>query len=59
MVNDDYRHRMSAIDPKIQALAWEYGFPDHPGTAPGILRIADGFDLLMSHGSTRTHPATG
>jgi len=59
MVNDDYRHRMAAIDPKTKALVWEYGIPDHPGTIPGLLRIPDGFDILMPHGKTPTHPATG
>ena len=59
MVNDDYRHRMAAIDPQTKALVWEYGVPDHPGTIPGLLRIPDGFDILMPHGKTPTHPATG
>jgi hypothetical protein len=59
MVNDDYRHRMAAIDPQTKALVWEYGIPDHPGTIPGLLRIPDGFDVLMPHGKTPTHPATG
>jgi hypothetical protein len=59
MVNDDYRHRMAAIDPQTKALVWEYGVPDHPGTIPGLLRIPDGFDVLMPHGKTPTHPATG
>jgi len=39
MANDDYRDRMAAIDPKTQALAWNYGSPDVPGTAPGQLAI--------------------
>jgi hypothetical protein len=59
MVNDDYRDRMAAIDPTTRALVWEYGIPDHPGTAPGLLNIPDGFDLMMANGSTPTHPATG
>jgi hypothetical protein len=59
MVNDDYRHRMAAIDPQTKALVWEYGVPDHPGTIPGLLRIPDGFDLLMPGGATPTHPTTG
>jgi hypothetical protein len=59
MVNDDYRDRMAAIDPQTKALVWEYGIPDHPGTIPGLLRIPDGFDVLMAGGRTPTHPATG
>ncbi len=59
MVNDDYRDRMAAIDPTTQALVWQYGIPDHPGTSPGLLNIPDGFDLLTNNGTTPTHPATG
>ena len=59
MVNDDYRDRMVAIDPVTKALVWQYGITDRPGTAKGMLRIPDGFDLLMAGGSTPTHSATG
>jgi len=59
MTNDDYRDRMVAIDPPTGALVWQYGKPDTPGTAPGLLAIPDGFDLLLPNGSTPTHPATG
>jgi len=59
MSNDDYRHRMVAIDPATQALVWQYGVNDTPGTAPGLLNIPDGFDLLMPDGSTPTHTASG
>jgi hypothetical protein len=59
MANDDYRHRMVAIDPATQALVWQYGVTDTPGTAPGYLNIPDGFDLLLPNGSTPTHPVTG
>ena len=59
MVNDDYRHRMVAIDPATGALVWQYGVTDQPGSAPGLLNTPDGFDLLLADGSTPTHPATG
>jgi outer membrane protein assembly factor BamB len=59
MLNDDYRDRMAAIDPTTQALVWNYGVPDTPGTAPGFLNIPDGFDILNADGSTPTHPQTG
>jgi hypothetical protein len=58
MTNDDYRDRMVAIDPSTQALVWQYGVPDTPGTAPGMLNIPDGFDLLYPDGTTPTHPGT-
>jgi hypothetical protein len=59
MTNDDYRDRMVAVDPATQALVWQYGVDDIPGTAPGWLNTPDGFDLLMPDGSTPTHPSTG
>jgi hypothetical protein len=59
MSNDDYRHRLVAIDPATQALVWQYGVTDHPGTAPGYLNIPDGFDLLAPNGTTPLHPLTG
>ena len=59
MVNDDYRDRMAAIDPQTQALVWDYGIPDQPGTSVGSLDIPDGFDLLAPDGTTPTHPVTG
>ena len=37
MVNDDYNHRMAAIDPATGALVWQYGITGTPGTAPGEL----------------------
>jgi len=59
VVNDDYRDRMAAIDPATQAMVWDYGIPDTPGTGPGYLSIPDGFDILNPDGSTPTHPQTG
>ncbi len=59
MANDDYRDRMAAIDPTTQALVWDYGTPDAPGTGPGQLAIPDGFDIVNADGSTPTHPQTG
>jgi hypothetical protein len=59
MVNDDYRNRVVAIDPVTKALVWQYGITDRAGRASGMLRIPDGFDVLMADGTTPTHSATG
>lgn len=59
MINDDYNHRMAAIDPATRALVWQYGVTGKPGTGPGKLNTPDGFDLLLGDGSTPTHQATG
>jgi outer membrane protein assembly factor BamB len=59
MANDDYNDRMVAVDPATGALVWQYGDTGVPGTAPGLLDIPDGFDLLGPNGTYPTHPATG
>jgi hypothetical protein len=59
MSNDDYNDRMVAVDPATNALVWQYGRTGVPGTAPGLLDIPDGFDLLGPKGSYPTHPPTG
>jgi outer membrane protein assembly factor BamB len=59
MLNDDYNDRMVAIDPVTGAVVWLYGVTGVGGTAPGLLSIPDGFDLVAPGGRTPTHPATG
>ena len=59
MVNDDYRNRVVAIDPTTNSIVWQYGITDVSGTAPGMLSIPDGFDLLLPNHVTPTHPQTG
>jgi outer membrane protein assembly factor BamB len=59
MVNDDYNHRMAAIDPATGALVWQYGVTRHPGRGQGFLNTPDGFDLLEPDGTTPTHTTTG
>jgi N-acetylneuraminic acid mutarotase len=59
MLNDDYNHRMIAIDPSTRALVWQYGHTGRPGTSQGMLNTPDGFDLIQPDGHTPTHPATG
>ena len=59
MVNDDYRNRMVAIDPRTDALVWQYGVNDEAGASTGMSDTPDGFDQLAPDGSTPTHRATG
>jgi outer membrane protein assembly factor BamB len=59
MINDDYNHRMIAIDPATGALVWQYGVTGKPGRGRGRLHTPDGFDLLLPNGSTPTHRTTG
>jgi hypothetical protein len=57
--NDDYRHRVVIIDPATNAIVWQYGTTGVKGTAPGLLNIPDGFDVLAPDSTTPTHPNTG
>ena len=57
--NDDYRNRVVCINPATSQIVWQYGDTDAAGTAPGMLKIPDGFDLLAPDGTTPTHPWTG
>jgi hypothetical protein len=59
-VNDDYRNRVVIIDPETARIVWQYGDTDTAGSGPGLLKIPDGFDLLVPDGTTPTHlPASG
>jgi outer membrane protein assembly factor BamB len=58
-VNDDYRDRVALIDPSTDAIVWQYGQTDHPGTGVDQVNTPDGFDLLLPDGTTPTHPTTG
>ncbi len=59
MSNDDYNDRIIAVDPTTQALVWQYGTTGTAGTATGLLKTPDGFDILAPNGTTPTHPYTG
>jgi hypothetical protein len=59
LINDDYNHRMVAIDPTSGALVWQYGVTGQAGTTTGHLNTPDGFDILGPGGATPTHPQTG
>lgn len=58
-VNDDYRDRVALIDPSTDAIVWQYGQTDNPGTGADQVNTPDGFDLLLPDGTTPLHPTTG
>jgi hypothetical protein len=58
-VNDDYNDRVVIINPATSQIVWQYGRNRHPGTAPGLLSLPDGFDLLAPNNTSPTHPNTG
>ncbi len=59
MLNDDHNDRVIVIDPKTDSIVWQYGLTGTGGTAPGMLSIPDGFDILLPNGTTPTHLQTG
>lgn len=45
-VNDDYRHRVVIIDPRTNAIVWEYGRLGQPGRGFNLLNTPDGLDFV-------------
>lgn len=44
--NDDANHRVIVVDPRTNAIVWQYGHTGVRGTAPGYLNNPDGVDLV-------------
>jgi hypothetical protein len=42
---DDRNHRVIVVDPRTDAIVWQYGHTGVPGAAPGFLDNPDGLDL--------------
>jgi len=45
-VNDDYKDRVVVIDPRKNAIVWQYGHAGLPGRRPGFLNTPDGLDFV-------------
>jgi hypothetical protein len=45
-LNDDFRHRVIVIDPRINRIVWQYGRTDVGGRSPGHLLTPDGIDVI-------------
>jgi hypothetical protein len=58
LCNDDYNHRVIVVDPRTNAIVWQYGHLRTPGTQPGYLNIPDGVDLAPPHSLLIIHAAT-
>ena len=46
--NDDWNHRVIIVNPRTNAIVWQYGRTGVAGLAPGLLDKPDGLDLLPS-----------
>ena len=56
--NDDMNHRVIVVDPRTNAVVWQYGHYGVSGSAPGYLNNPDGLDLVPPYSLVdRTRPA--
>ncbi len=46
ILNDDFRHRVLLLDPRIGRIVWQYGRTDAPGRSSDQLDTPDGIDLV-------------
>jgi hypothetical protein len=45
-INDDFNDRVVIVDPKTNAIVWQYGHTGRPGTGANSLNTPDGMDFV-------------
>jgi hypothetical protein len=58
LANADWSDRVVVIDPKTNAIVWQYGHTGVAGSNPGYLHKPDGVDLAPPYSLLGTHAAT-
>ncbi len=58
LANDDANHRVIVVDPRTNAIVWQYGHTGVPGDGEGYLSNPDGVDLAPPYSLTRRFAAT-
>lgn len=58
LLNDDFNHRVIVIDPKTNAIVWQYGHDGVAGSRLGYLNNPDGLDLLPPYSLTGSRAAS-
>jgi DNA-binding beta-propeller fold protein YncE len=58
LLNDDFNHRVCAVDPATHRIVWQYGHTGKAGRGPGYLSDPDGVDLVPPDSLLVTHGAT-
>ena len=58
IATDDHNDRVIVVNPKTDAVVWQYGVRGQPGDAPGLLNAVDGLDLLPPYSELVVHAAT-
>jgi hypothetical protein len=48
-ITDDLNHRVIIVDPRNNAIVWQYGHTGEASAAPGFLNNPDGLDLVPPH----------
>ena len=55
---DDANDRVIVVDPRTNAVVWQYGVRGQPGEAPGYLNAVDGLDLAPPYSDLSVHAKT-
>jgi hypothetical protein len=58
LMTDDWNHRVIVVDPRTNAIVWQYGHTGVAGSAPGYLYKPDGVDLAPPDSLDMRHAAT-
>jgi DNA-binding beta-propeller fold protein YncE len=58
LLNDDANHRVIVVDPRTDAVVWQYGQTGRAGNGPGLLDNPDGVDLVPPFSLAGSHAAT-
>jgi len=58
IATDDANDRVIVVDPKTDAIVWQYGVRGQPGDAPGLLNAVDGLDLVQPYSDLVVHAKT-
>ncbi len=58
LATDDHNDRVIVVDPRTNAIVWQYGVRGQPGSAPGYLDAVDGLDLAPPYSELVVHAKT-
>ncbi len=58
IATDDANDRVIVVDPKTNAIVWQYGVRGESGDGPGLLNAVDGLDLVPPYSDLVTHATT-
>ena len=58
IATDDHNDQVIVVNPKTDAIVWQYGVRGQPGEAPGFLNAVDGLDLVPPSSELVVHAAT-